>query len=547
MKKRLTIRCIAAALILFASASVVNAQGDNAMDPDSNLALIVGATLSGSVPEGTGRGILTDILWDPATSDWASPSSWHEYGLKYDSTAGGVTPANPFYWQVEWSTAKNINYITATGPFGNQPQPTTGWAIQIDSAGSWKNIVKNDDGWHADTLKGVAGWVDDGLLELRLAEPVVTTKLRFIAYANPDSLADGIVSSADSLWSFVIVGRSGDVPSCLIQYIDHSAVTAATNPYMDSDINLALLYEAVVSVSWQKGDNTFGLGTAVNPSTRGEPTDLLFDPVKGDFHVTDTPWGEIGWPYQYIGGFVTEADPWYWQVEWVTPKNVNLFTWGGVYGNQPQPDTPWKVEAEIDGNWEVLASGIGTEDGMGVDSDAESVLLLETPIVTKKFRIATWSDGIVPLESFHLRGRGGTTTNWTEVDTMLKDISGADSVMTNNFKSILLQYADFVPFAIEDGLAPAAPVKFTLTQNYPNPFNPITNIGFELDRASHVRLTIYDLLGKEVAVLVDGVREVGQHNAMFDAAATLSSGVYFYQISLDHGAQVATKKMLFLK
>ncbi len=88
------------------------------------------------------------------------------------------------------------------------------------------------------------------------------------------------------------------------------------------------------------------------------------------------------------------------------------------------------------------------------------------------------------------------------------------------------------------------PSRMELLANYPNPFNPSTQIQFRL-RASHVaRLTVYDLLGREVAVLVDGVMSAGSHNISFDASH-LSSGVYLYR--LESAGEVLTRKMVLLK
>jgi hypothetical protein len=69
------------------------------------------------------------------------------------------------------------------------------------------------------------------------------------------------------------------------------------------------------------------------------------------------------------------------------------------------------------------------------------------------------------------------------------------------------------------------PEAFGLDQNYPNPFNPSTSIRFSVPAASRVRIAVYDLLGREVAVLVDGEQAAGSHTAEFNAA-NLPSGVY---------------------
>ncbi len=88
------------------------------------------------------------------------------------------------------------------------------------------------------------------------------------------------------------------------------------------------------------------------------------------------------------------------------------------------------------------------------------------------------------------------------------------------------------------------PEAFALEQNYPNPFNPSTTIRFALDKAQRVRLAVYDLLGQEVRVLVDGVRPAARYDVAFDAA-DLASGTYLYVLRTE--SQVAVKTMSLLK
>jgi hypothetical protein len=88
------------------------------------------------------------------------------------------------------------------------------------------------------------------------------------------------------------------------------------------------------------------------------------------------------------------------------------------------------------------------------------------------------------------------------------------------------------------------PGKFRLEQNYPNPFNPSTTITFALPKSSVVQLTVYDMLGREVALLVNETRGAGLYEVKFDAS-NLSSGVYLYK--LQAGDLVQTRKLLLLR
>ncbi len=85
---------------------------------------------------------------------------------------------------------------------------------------------------------------------------------------------------------------------------------------------------------------------------------------------------------------------------------------------------------------------------------------------------------------------------------------------------------------------------FVLGQNYPNPFNPSTMIRYQVPVSGNVELKVFDVLGKEVAELVNGIQSAGTYSCVFNAAA-LPSGLYFY--TLKSGSNVETKKMLLLK
>lgn len=88
------------------------------------------------------------------------------------------------------------------------------------------------------------------------------------------------------------------------------------------------------------------------------------------------------------------------------------------------------------------------------------------------------------------------------------------------------------------------PETLTLHNNYPNPFNPSTVIEFGLPNDSHVLLTVYDILGREVATLVDRELHAGAHSVTFEASS-LTSGVYFYR--LQAGDEVRTHRMILQK
>ena len=106
------------------------------------------------------------------------------------------------------------------------------------------------------------------------------------------------------------------------------------------------------------------------------------------------------------------------------------------------------------------------------------------------------------------------------------------------------EWEDWVTTDIEDSKTGTLPTAFSLNQNYPNPFNPVTSISYTLTKNSHVELKVFNVLGAEVATLVNGQKIAGKYDVKFNASK-LSSGVYFYQLT--SADQTITRKMMLLK
>lgn len=88
------------------------------------------------------------------------------------------------------------------------------------------------------------------------------------------------------------------------------------------------------------------------------------------------------------------------------------------------------------------------------------------------------------------------------------------------------------------------PVEFQLHGNFPNPFNPVTNIRYDLARAAHIELSVYNIRGEEVASLQSGIQRAGQHQLRFNASH-LASGIYFYRLM--SGRQSQVRRMVLIK
>lgn len=134
----------------------------------------------------------------------------------------------------------------------------------------------------------------------------------------------------------------------------------------------------------------------------------------------------------------------------------------------------------------------------------------------------------------HIAGRG---TDYLNSITVSRDFSAAiQSFYESNFTSI--------PVSVEDGNPDIIADKFELYQNYPNPFNPATTIKFSIPQTSRVTLRVFDILGEEVATLVNEEKPAGIYEVEFNGS-DLASGIYFYLLKTEEFIQ--TKKAILLK
>jgi len=154
-------------------------------------------------------------------------------------------------------------------------------------------------------------------------------------------------------------------------------------------------------------------------------------------------------------------------------------------------------------------------------------------------------------------GHGDSGTNVNGLTTAeMTGFAAADNMDALDFEEIwqtvdgaypILKWQDpadaVIPTSTE-GNGEVLPIAFELQQNYPNPFNPTTKITFAIPEQSNVTLSVYDILGRRVAMLVDETRAAGTYTVDFDASR-LASGVYLYQLQTD--GFVETKKMMLVK
>lgn len=139
----------------------------------------------------------------------------------------------------------------------------------------------------------------------------------------------------------------------------------------------------------------------------------------------------------------------------------------------------------------------------------------------------------VDIQLAYVTGLAGSSRN--SVNEARKIADFAHHVFRSNYTNFLT--------GTESGLYDT-PSEFSLEQNYPNPFNPVTMIKYNIPESGKIKLAVYNLLGQQVKVLFEGVKEKGAHTEVFNATG-LSSGVYFY--ALTFGEKSIQKKFVLLK
>ncbi|MFT4603662.1 MAG: putative repeat protein (TIGR01451 family) [Rhodothermales bacterium] len=206
----------------------------------------------------------------------------------------------------------------------------------------------------------------------------------------------------------------------------------------------------------------------------------------------------------------------------------------GPYDGQMFAATPQGVYARINGKLELF--GEGSED-----YDVRTIAFMGDTIFA-----GTWGRGVLAYNA--------TTGKW--VDAGFGDLPVLAFAVHEESQSLIIGTSGSGIFvghglAASSGTATATedevkdlPVGFSLNAAYPNPFNPRTSIPFELAESAEVRLAIYDLLGREVSVLVDGLVTAGHHQVAFDAGQ-VPSGTYLVRMSA--GSEQRTMTVTLIK
>ena len=268
----------------------------------------------------------------------------------------------------------------------------------------------------------------------------------------------------------------------------------------------------------------------------------------------------VWWHSKELTDFMTTTDPWSWDVTTTTIDTT-------VSGTDTTYDTTNTVVAQGDTMMALEMQSVGVDDSTkvaiaqnrGVSIDATNIKgdpgLRLSPNYIKTQLARTWDfrdnlkSDTAPFDGVwwtYEPDKSYISVAWP-VENKYYNMSydKASSAATASATGGLVGDPRWFPMtelSVDEDII--APKTFTLEQNYPNPFNPTTTIQFSLNTASPVKLTVFDILGQEVATLVNEYKSVGSHKIQW-RANTMPSGVYYYRLEADGFSK--THKMVLMK
>jgi hypothetical protein len=298
------------------------------------------------------------------------------------------------------------------------------------------------------------------------------------------------------------------------------------------DTRLLILAEDCETVVHTSEDDCDGAYDGWSTITADLAQGLYYLVLEGD----DTESGN----YQlscYYDGACDPPDCPNWGIAEVEPNdgsNGNPPAYDSIAPGETHCGSVWSSNYTRDSDWYQFEVEAGTAVEFYLDGEEEHslVLYLIDESSGSPEIVASGVAGSCADHSFsHTIATAGTYTAYVAYDDFYA--SGPSSEYT-------LTWGD--AFGVDDQTT--VPEQFFLAQNYPNPFNPVTTIEFGLPSPSQVELAVYDITGRQVALLVDGVRSAGHHDIQFDAAS-MPSGLYFYRLTTS--GESFTRKMVLVK
>ena len=484
--------------------------------------------------------------------------TWHLGNDLFISSFGGATVNYDFSYRPQDETmtsySLDLRYLPTeaelhfeslfTGDFGFGPSRAS-VQVSTDMGAVWKTVFEFTDQDAADI--GFCCFLlvrDLDLTDLIAGQPNVLVRFRY----------EGTDDGSFTVWNVVVSGLG----------LEPAYVYAVDDVPSDNGLQVAVQWEASYNdhYLYDNGGNQhpiteYGIwrlvdGAALAASEREEAKSVVSRYMLANEFGT----AEIGSRYyvesmgalfDFVGSVLAHSDSLY--------SAVVPTLWDGV-------STGYMVSAHTADP--LVFEDSNVEFGTSTDDLAPAAPAGLVGSVSNVNVELTWLLGDPRDDTFKENNVFRGTTNNTATMTLLASTSANDyidvtaEIGVDYYYAITLvdhagnvsDFSNVAPVTITGiGDETSLPTEFALRQNYPNPFNPSTTINYSLPTASNVKIVVYNILGNEIATLVNGQQAAGYHNVEWsgrnDSGNLVSTGVYFYRINADDF--IAIRKMILMK
>ncbi len=528
---------------------------------------------NGAYPNGVNAGVIFSegILWGGLVNDGQLPLV-RVNGNNYGS---GCSPITRLYRvRYDYSTAdltldaadffnKDISQVSTEDIDEIKTQYKKDWDEWPANKGA-PFYDKNKDGKYEPgiDIPGVPGavqtiWIDynDSLSnELYGSQPIgLEIQETYWGYYPTDSLGNFIFKKVDIIYKGLPFSPpNAKIDSMYIVQWSDTDIGYGVDDFAgcDTTLNLGFAYNAG---NLDKIYSNFGLippavgysfiqGVSENTGNPNDSAIFNFKWKKGRKYVNRKNLSS----FIYFGSGATWADPDF-------SPNGKLQFYNLMRGYLPRPSYPAAITfpssvADYTSNGVYLLDGnpltqTGKIDG-NVDGPGDRRIMMVTGPFNLK--LGDTAEVVIALA-------GGIGNNHLASVSYMKQNASYASLLFNAFVSAMTSGQVLTPNNPPHQKIPEGPNNYILRQNYPNPFNSATVISYSLAKSAHVKLIVYDVLGRIVKTLVDEYKVAGNYEAVFNAES-LPSGVYFYKISFDNEDNklasdklYKVKKMILLK
>jgi len=426
-------------------------------------------------------------------------------------------------------SSPTLSYLTLRDNYTNDDG---GGAIYlVNSNSNLENLIIKDNSKGSHNYGGAGIFAENSFISIN--NSLIANNFSSSPPHNDDTLTGGIVAmnSILELDNNTFYGNSGEFYGGAIHFDTSSSGIITNSIFWENEgpegiTGVATITYSIVQGGWDGEDNI-------------DADPLFCNPDSGDYTLaTNSPCVGTGEDGENMGAFGVGCGI---QVDWAFSLSEPVIEVMGT-DNVWNPGDTISVEMDFCNNTDIAHNWY---PGVTIESDSS----LTSLHIGHIWFYAMFADECHAIS-------WGTIANTSLIsDTIVEFRAYPEALNCQNQPEYCINGDTLtfeVPIVVQVISAepePFTPEEFSLRQNYPNPFNPVTTLRYDIPENSHVTVTIYDMLGREVKTLINHTQDAGYRsiiwNATNDYDKPVSAGIYLYQIQA--GEYISTKKMVLLK